>query len=106
MLKDGGDMTKGEHHHTVRRLIVALVVVLGMAAPLTAGAQAIQPGELPTIDHDTRAVIVDGVCDAIAKAYVLGEPAEGIVKYLKQQLADGQYDQFNDPDFPARIRPR
>lgn len=90
-------MTKGEHHHTVRRLIVALVVALGMAVPLMVGAQAIQPGELPAIDRETRAVIVDGVCDAIAKAYVLGEPAEGIVKHLKQQLADGQYDQFNDP---------
>ncbi len=90
-------MRRINRYFTARCLVLALAVALGLAAPLVVGAQSIESGELAAIDRETRAAVVDGVCGAIAKTYVLGEPAERIVQYLQKQLADGQYDQLTDP---------
>jgi hypothetical protein len=60
-------------------------------------AQIAGPGELPAIDAPTRAAIVDSITAAIDSIYVLEEPAKSIVAGLRKNLADGKYDDLNDP---------
>jgi hypothetical protein len=67
-------------------------------------AQFAQPGELPKIDAATRAAIVDSITAAIDSVYVLEEPAKRIVAGLRQNLANGDYDNLTDPaEFAERL---
>ncbi|MBN2171949.1 MAG: S41 family peptidase [Candidatus Krumholzibacteriota bacterium] len=77
-----------------------LLLVPALAPP--AAAQLAGPGELPPIDAATRAAIVDSVTAAIDSIYVLEEPARRIVAGLRQNLADGAYDNLADPAAFAR----
>jgi hypothetical protein len=79
-----------------------LLLLAVLAAP--AAAQFARPGELPPIDAATRAAIVDSLTAAIDSVYVLEEPARRIVAGLRQNLADGAYDDLSDPaEFARRL---
>lgn len=82
-----------------------LVVVLTMLSHIPiARAQPARPGELPRIDAATRAAIVDSVTAAIDSIYVLDGPAKRIVAGLRKNLANGDYDDLDDPaEFAQRL---
>jgi hypothetical protein len=80
----------------------ALIALISLVP--TSQAQFARPGELPAIDAATRAAIVDSVTAAIDSIYVLEEPAKRIVAGLRQNLADGLYDDITDPvEFAERL---
>jgi hypothetical protein len=78
------------------RITLAAVFILVALAPALY-SQPAGPGELPKIDAATRAAIVDSITAAIDSIYVLEEPARRIVAGLRQNLANGDYDDLADP---------
>jgi hypothetical protein len=81
----------------------AAVLILLLPVP-AAKAQFARPGELPKIDAAARAAIVDSLTAAIDSIYVLEEPAKRIVAGLRQNLANGDYDDLSDPvEFAERL---
>jgi len=82
-------------------LAFVLVTVIFLSS---AQAQIARPGELPAMDIDTRAAIVDSLTSAIDSIYVLEGPAREIVAGLRKNLADGKYDDITDPaEFAHRL---
>jgi hypothetical protein len=53
--------------------------------------------EFPRIDASVRAAIVDSITAAIDSIYVIEEGAHAIVAGLRSNLADGAYDEYDDP---------
>jgi hypothetical protein len=83
-------------------LVIFCLILVTSWAP--AQAQPAGPGSLPPIDGATRAAIVDSLTAVIDSVYVLAEPAEQIVAGLRQNLADGTYDELTDPaEFAERL---
>ena len=84
------------------RTVKVLFFLVIMASPIQ--AQFARPGELPSIDGLTRAAIMDSITAVIDSVYVLEEPAKLIVKGLRKNLADGEYDNLTDPvEFGQRL---
>jgi hypothetical protein len=84
-------------------LTLSLLSVLLLTSPAS-HSQIVGPGELPAIDAGTRAAIIDSITAVIDSIYVLEEPAKRIVAGLKKNLADGKYDDVNDPaEFANRL---
>lgn len=77
------------------RLAALFVLILVGATPATSSRA--QQAALPDLDAATRAAVVDSLTAAIDSVYVLGEPAARIVTGLRQNLADGAYDDITDP---------
>jgi hypothetical protein len=76
-------------------VLLAAAALALHAAP--AAAQFAQPGDLPPLDADVRAAVVDSITAVIDSVYVLAEPAQRIVTTLRGNLASGAYDDITDP---------
>ncbi len=77
------------------RIFAVALIVMSLAG--TASAQFAAPGELPSIDARMRAAIIDSITAVIDSIYVLEEPAQRIVTGLRNNLANGDYDDLTDP---------
>jgi hypothetical protein len=87
-----------------RLTVFVVLALLGAVCVLPAAAQPSRPAALPAMDAATRAAVVDSLTATIDSVYVLGEPAARIVAGLRQNLADGAYDDITDPaDFARRL---
>ncbi|MGD9548534.1 MAG: S41 family peptidase [Candidatus Krumholzibacteriia bacterium] len=80
---------------TGSRIFAVALIVMSLAG--TASAQFAAPGELPGIDARIRAAIIDSITAVIDSIYVLEEPAQRIVTGLRNNLANGDYDDLTDP---------
>jgi len=90
------------HVRGIFRGLIVVCCAVGIAA--SSHARPAQEGSLPPIDAATRAAIVDSITAVIDSVYVLGEPAERIVKEIRRALAAGEYDSFTDPSkFAERL---
>ena len=82
------------------RLLYAIAFsasLLSFTPLLDAEAQMVRPGELPELDSDTRADVVDSLTAVIDTVYVIADGAELIVAGLRTNLADGLYSELVDP---------
>jgi hypothetical protein len=62
------------------------------------------PGELPAIDAETRAAIIDSVCTALNTSYVFADTAASIETLFRSNMSEGAYETLRDPaDFTARL---
>jgi len=81
----------------LRTCSLALFILAGLSPLTPARAQWALPGELPSLDAELRAAIVDSVTAVIDTVYVLEDPARPIVEGLRRNLADGLYEGLDDP---------
>ncbi len=90
-------------HRSLFMMLLLLIAFFSLSLSVnSANAQFARTGELPAMDGATRRAVVDSLTAAIDSIYVLGEPAKRITAGLRQKLADGDYDGFEDPAEFAR----
>jgi hypothetical protein len=79
---------------TLGERIALVIAALSLVCAPTGSAQL---GPLPDVAADAgmRAEIIDSVCAALNRTYVFPEVAERMDEFVRQQMADGAYDDLN-----------
>ena len=85
-------------------LFVLFMSAVSISSFSASQAQVMRGEEFPSIDASVRAAIVDSITAAIDSIYVIEEGALAIVAGLRSNLADGEYDEYDDPqEFADRL---
>ena len=74
--------------------IALVIAALSLVCAPAASAQLGPPADVAA-DAAMRAEIVDSVCAALNRTYVFPEVAEQMDEFVRQQMADGAYDDLN-----------
>jgi hypothetical protein len=88
-------------------LLICTMILLLLSSAVPAQGQVIlaQPGQLPPIDRQIQAAILDSACTVMDTMYVVREVAAQTVARWKKEFKQGAYRELTDPvEFIQRLQ--